>query len=74
MGYYVIKKAKNKTGLTMSGALSPFTQQYYFVLKASNGEVIATSEMYNSKQAAQNGINSIKTNAMTIDIRDETLI
>nr|WP_312059569.1 YegP family protein [Pantoea septica] len=58
----------------MSGALSPFTQQYYFVLKASNGEVIATSEMYNSKQAAQNGINSIKTNAMTIDIRDETLI
>ncbi|ENR6545985.1 YegP family protein [Vibrio cholerae] len=37
--------------------------KFYFVLKAPNGEIIATSEMYSSKQSAINGISSIKTNA-----------
>lgn len=69
MGYYVIKKANN-TGLSISGALSAFAQQYYFVLVANNGEVIATSEMYNSKQAAQNGIRSVQQNGGSTDIRD----
>jgi uncharacterized protein YegP (UPF0339 family) len=35
----------------------------YFVLTAKNGQVIAQSEMYKSKAAAQNGIDSVKENA-----------
>lgn len=35
----------------------------YFVLKAANGQVIGKSEMYNSKAAMENGIESVKTNA-----------
>ena len=34
--------------------------QYYWTLTAPNGEVIATSEMYNSKAAAQHGVQSVK--------------
>lgn len=34
----------------------------YFVLKAGNGEIIGTSEMYSSASARDNGIESCKTN------------
>lgn len=37
--------------------------QYMFNLKAANGQVILTSEMYGSKSGAENGIASVKTNA-----------
>jgi len=37
--------------------------QYHFHLKAANGEVILTSEMYNAKGSAEAGIESVKTNA-----------
>lgn len=37
--------------------------EFRFRLKASNGEIIATSEGYTSKSAAQNGIASVKKNA-----------
>ncbi|MCH7534210.1 MAG: YegP family protein [Bacteroidetes bacterium] len=36
--------------------------QFYFVLKAGNGEVILTSEMYTAKQNCENGIESVKKN------------
>ena len=36
--------------------------KYHFNLKASNGQVILSSEMYESKSACQNGIESIKKN------------
>ncbi|MBN9605747.1 MAG: YegP family protein [Actinomycetales bacterium] len=36
---------------------------YRFRLKAGNGEIIATSEAYNSKASAKNGIESVKKNA-----------
>lgn len=35
-------------------------EYYYFVLIARNGECIATSEMYNSKQAAKKGIAAVR--------------
>ena len=35
----------------------------YFVLKASNGQVIGTSEMYKSNSSMENGIASVKKNA-----------
>ena len=37
--------------------------QVMFNLKAANGEIILTSETYKSKEAALNGIESVKTNS-----------
>jgi uncharacterized protein YegP (UPF0339 family) len=37
--------------------------QYHFNLKASNGEIILSSEMYASKASAENGIASVQTNS-----------
>jgi len=36
---------------------------FYFVLIAKNGEIIATSEVYNTKEACIVGIKSVKKNA-----------
>ncbi len=38
-------------------------KQYYFTLQADNDEIIATSEMYTTKQSCTNGIDSVKKNA-----------
>ena len=35
----------------------------FFILKATNGQVIGKSEMYSSKSACENGIESVKKNA-----------
>ena len=48
-GTFEIKKAKDG--------------QYYFHLKASNGQIILASEMYKEKASAENGIASVKKNA-----------
>ena len=37
--------------------------KYHFNLKAGNGQVILSSEMYESKAAAENGIASVQKNA-----------
>jgi len=37
--------------------------KHYFNLKASNGQVIGTSEMYDGSSGMENGIESVKTNA-----------
>ena len=37
--------------------------QHRFVLKAGNGEVILTSELYHAKASAENGIESVRANA-----------
>lgn len=36
--------------------------QFYFRLKAKNGQIILSSQGYSSKSAAQNGIESVKKN------------
>ena len=53
---YQIKKAVNN--------------KFYFVLKAKNGETVATSEMYESKQACKKGIWAVKKSlfAPTVDL------
>jgi uncharacterized protein YegP (UPF0339 family) len=48
-GKYEIKRAKNG--------------EYYFNLKAANGEIILTSETYKAKASANSGIESVKTNS-----------
>lgn len=45
----------------------------YFNLKASNGQIIASSEMYESTSARDNGIESVKTNAPTAAVDDQTV-
>ena len=37
--------------------------QFRFVLKAGNGEIILTSELYKTRAAAENGIASVQTNS-----------
>lgn len=44
----------------------------YFNLKASNGQIIGTSEMYESVAARENGIESVKKNASDAEIDDQT--
>ena len=39
-------------------------------LKAPNGEIIASSEAYESKDSCKNGVNSVKTNAPKAEIVD----
>lgn len=48
-GYYVL--SKNASNL------------FHFVLKADNHEIILTSETYNSKSGAENGIKSCQENS-----------
>ena len=43
-----------------------------FVLKATNGEVIADSEVYTSKSACLNGIESVRRNCVG-EIEDQTV-
>ncbi len=57
MGKFVIKQAK--TGLV-------------FNLKAGNGEVIATSEVYTTLDACKNGVASVQKNAPIAAIEDQT--
>ena len=44
--------------------------KFYFVLKARNGEIICTSEVYETKQACKKGISAIKRSwfAPTVDL------
>lgn len=58
MGKYVVKETK--TGIK-------------FDLKASNGEVILTSEVYTTKAACLNGIESVTKNAVIANIEDQTV-
>lgn len=58
MGKFVIRKTN--TGIK-------------FDLKAGNGEVIATSEVYTSDSACKNGIESVKKNAPVAAVEDQTV-
>ena len=44
---------------------------YHIVMKAGNGEIIATSQTYKSKDACKNGIESVKKNAPDADVVEE---
>lgn len=45
----------------------------YFVLKAGNGQIIGTSEMYSSDASRENGIASVMKNAPGAEVVDETV-
>ena len=44
-----------------------------FDLKANNGEIIATSEVYTTEAACMNGIESVKKNAVEGGLEDQTV-
>jgi uncharacterized protein YegP (UPF0339 family) len=48
------------------------TGEYYFYLKAPNGQVIVTSQYYLTKVAVMNGIESMKYWVYTEEIEDLT--
>ena len=58
MGKFVLKEVK--TG-------------FKFDLKAGNGEVIATSEVYTAEQSCLNGIESVRKNAVDAKLEDQTV-
>lgn len=45
---------------------------FKFDLKAGNGEVIATSEVYASEKACIEGVESVRTNAVVAGVEDQT--
>ena len=47
--------------------------KFRFRLKASNGQVIAVGEAYESKKSCLNGIESIRKNAPDAKLDDQTL-
>lgn len=47
--------------------------KYYFNLKATNGQVIGSSEMYESSSGRDNGIASVKKNAPEAAVEDTTV-
>ena len=46
--------------------------KFYFNLKATNGQIIGTSEMYESTASRDNGIASVAKNAPDATIDDQT--
>ena len=46
--------------------------KYYFNLKAANGQVIGTSQMYEAVQSRDNGISSVITNGPIATVVDES--
>lgn len=55
---FIIKQAKNG--------------QFFFNLTAKNGQVIASSEMYTTKAACENGIDSVRSNAPEANTDDQS--
>jgi uncharacterized protein len=46
--------------------------KYYFNLKATNGQIIGTSEMYEAEAGRNNGIDSVKSNAPEATVDDQS--
>ncbi|MBC6492670.1 YegP family protein [Flavihumibacter stibioxidans] len=46
--------------------------KFYFTLKATNGQIIGTSQMYESVSNRDNGIASVKSNAPDATMEDQS--
>ncbi|MCW4005756.1 MAG: DUF1508 domain-containing protein [Candidatus Bathyarchaeota archaeon] len=70
------KQAKRPAGIVQDPVFEiqfNAPERYRFHLKAGNGEIIAVSQSYLSKQAAKGGIASVKKNAPAAPIVDQTI-
>ncbi|OJV14614.1 MAG: hypothetical protein BGO21_18060 [Dyadobacter sp. 50-39] len=52
--------------------LTSKNDKFYFLLKATNGQSIGSSEMYESAASRDNGIESVKKNAPDSDVDDQS--
>ena len=52
--------------------LASKNDKYYFLLKATNGQSIGSSEMYESVASRDNGIESVKKNAQEAEVEDQS--
>ena len=48
-------------------------EKHYFVLKATNGQVVGQSQMYSSLAACKGGIESVQKNAPSAPLDDQTV-
>lgn len=46
--------------------------KFYFNLKATNGQIIGSSQMYAAESGRDNGIESVKTNAPEASVEDNS--
>lgn len=46
--------------------------KHYFNLKASNGQIVGSSQMYETASSMENGIASVKNNAPDAGVDDDT--
>ncbi|MFV0419892.1 MAG: YegP family protein [Dysgonomonas sp.] len=81
-GYTTKENCKN--GVESVKKNSPLDERYdrlvakngkpYFNLKATNGQIIGTSEQYESVASRDNGIESVKKNAPDASVDDLTIV
>lgn len=62
---------KNSQEVARFDKLEAKNGKQYFNLKASNGQIIGNSEMYESVAARDNGIESVSKNAPDADVKEE---
>ncbi len=75
-------KSSAEGGIASVQANSPLDERYdretakdgrpYFNLKAANGQVIGTSQMYATPATRDGGIASVKTNGPAATVKDDT--
>jgi uncharacterized protein YegP (UPF0339 family) len=69
-------KTKNEGGAKLAGErfeiFKDSVGKFRFRLRAQNGEIIAESQGYESKEGCQKGITSVKENASKAEIKDYT--
>ncbi len=73
-------KASAMNGIASVQANSPMDERYdlktasdgrfYFNLKAGNSQIIGTSQMYASEQTRKTGVESVKVNGPSTDVRE----
>ena len=63
---------KNSGDIARYKSLTASNGKFYFTLQAANNQVIGNSQMYSSEAARNGGIESVKQNGTTQDIRDNS--
>ena len=62
---------KNSQDESKFDVLKSKNGKHYFNLKATNGQIIGTSQMYESLAGCQNGVQSVRNNAAEAEIVEE---
>ena len=63
---------KNSADEKRFDKLTAANGKFYFNLKATNGQIIGSSQMYEAESGRDNGIDSVQRNAPDATVSDET--